>query len=91
MTSCSGKEEEGKSGSSQKCANGRRRKMQISMLKVDNQELVDPQCLKGHVTNYYKQLFGSAEVEDMLLDLELWPGDLKSNTLIMSFSLDLLL
>lgn len=54
-----------------KCANGRRRKMQISMLEVDNQEVIDPQHLRDHVTKYYKQLFGSAEVADMHLDLEL--------------------
>lgn len=58
-----------------KCANGRRRKMQISMLEVENQEIVDPQLLRAHVTEYYKQLFGNAEVADMHLDLEVWPTD----------------
>lgn len=56
-----------------KCANGRRRKMKISMLEVDGQEIVDPHCLKVHITDYYKQLFRSAEVADMHLDLDLWP------------------
>jgi hypothetical protein len=57
-----------------KCANGRRRKMQINMLEVDGQEVVDPKILKDHVTNYYKQLFGSVKVVDMHLDAGLWPA-----------------
>ena len=32
-----------------KCANGRRRKMQISMLELDNQEVVDPQVADMHL------------------------------------------
>jgi hypothetical protein len=28
--------------------------------------------LKDHITNYYKQLFGRAEVADMHLDPDLW-------------------
>jgi hypothetical protein len=57
-----------------KCANGRRRKMKITLLEVNGQEITDPQCLKAHITYYYKQLFGSAEVADMHLDLDLWPA-----------------
>ena len=45
------------------------------MLEVDNQEVIDPQHLRDHVTKYYKQLFGSAEVADMHLDLELWSDE----------------
>jgi len=56
-----------------KCANGRRRKLQITMLEVDGQETVDPQCLRTHITDYYKMLFGSVEVADMHLDADLWP------------------
>lgn len=58
-----------------KCANGRRSKMKISMLEVEGHEVVDPQCFKEHITNYYKQLFGKAEVADMHLDHDLWPSD----------------
>lgn len=37
-----------------KCANGRRRKMQVTMLEIDGQEETDPVCLKEHITDYYK-------------------------------------
>jgi hypothetical protein len=37
-----------------KCANGRKRKMQVTMLEVDGHEVVDPTCLKTHITDYYK-------------------------------------
>jgi hypothetical protein len=48
--------------------------MQINMLEVDGQEVVDPKILKDHVTDYYKQLFGSVKVVDMHLDAGLWPA-----------------
>jgi hypothetical protein len=56
-----------------KCANGRKKKMQVTMLEIDGREEVDQHCLKDHITNYYKQLFGKAEVADMQLDPDLWP------------------
>jgi hypothetical protein len=56
-----------------KCANGRKRKMQVTMLKIDGQEEIDPNCLKDHITDYYKQLFGRAKVAQMPLDPDLWP------------------
>jgi hypothetical protein len=37
-----------------KCANGRKRKIQVTMLEVDGSEVVDPTCLKTHITDYYK-------------------------------------
>lgn len=49
--------------------------MKISMLEVDGQETVDPQCLKEHITNYYKQLFRSEEVAGIHLDMGLWPAN----------------
>ena len=55
-----------------KCADGRRRKTQITMLAVKGQEVVEAQCLKEHITSYYKQLFGDAEVASMHLDQDLW-------------------
>jgi len=57
-----------------KCANGRRRKMHISMLEVDGQETVDPQSLRSHITDYYKSLFGSEKVADMHLEANLCPS-----------------
>jgi hypothetical protein len=57
-----------------KCANGRRRKMHISMLEVEGQDVIEPQSLRSHVTEYYKKLFGSEDVADMHLDLDLWPS-----------------
>jgi len=57
-----------------KCANGRRRKMHISMLEVNGQEVVEPHSLRAHITDYYKRLFGSEDVADMHLDRDLWPS-----------------
>ena len=57
-----------------KCANGRRGKMHISMLEVNGQEVVEPDSLKDHITEYYKRLFGSEDVADMHLDRDLWPS-----------------
>jgi len=37
-----------------KCANGRKRKMQVTMLKIDGQEEIDKNYLKDHITDYYK-------------------------------------
>ena len=55
-----------------KCANGRRRKMHMSMLEVNGQEVVEPHSLRAHITDYYKRLFGSEEVPNMHLDKDLW-------------------
>lgn len=55
-----------------KCADGRRRKMHITMLAMKGQEVVEAQFLKEHITSYYKQLFGDADVADMHLDQDLW-------------------
>lgn len=49
--------------------------MQVTMLEIDGHEEVDPDCLKDHITNYYKQLFGRTEVADMRLDPDLWPAN----------------
>jgi hypothetical protein len=51
--------------------------MHITMLEVDDQPMVDPHELREHVTSYYKQLFGSAEVANMQLDPDLWSDDQK--------------
>jgi len=56
-----------------KCANGRR-KMHISMLEVNSQEVVEPGNLRDHIMDYYKRLFGSEDVADMYLDMDLWPS-----------------
>lgn len=53
-----------------KCANGRKRKMQITSLECDGQNLVDPHLLRDHITDYYKQLFGSVELADMTWNME---------------------
>jgi hypothetical protein len=58
-----------------KCANGRRRKMQITILEIDGQEIVDNKLLKDHIIENYKLLFGSAKLADMHLDADLWPID----------------
>ena len=60
-----------------KCANGRRRKMQIKMLEIDGEEIVEDTILKTHITECYKQLFGSEDVADMHLDAHLWPRELR--------------
>lgn len=62
-----------------KCANGRRRKMNIAMLEASGQELVDHQELKLHITNYYKSLFGSEKTADMHLDTDLWDANHQIN------------
>ena len=54
-----------------KCANGRRRKLHIAMLEVNVQEMVEPEELKAHITDYYKCLFGSRELADMHLVMDL--------------------
>jgi hypothetical protein len=36
-----------------KCANGRRRKMHISMLEVDGQEMVEPHSLRVHISQIF--------------------------------------
>jgi len=58
-----------------KCANGRRRKMHISMLKVDGQEVLEPQSSRLHITEYYKKLFGSEDVADMHLEMDVWSSN----------------
>lgn len=75
------------------CANGRRRKMQIAMLESDGQEIIDTQQLKEHVTNYYKQLFGSAETANMHLDQNFWSSSQRldqanNDQLVRPFSLE---
>lgn len=54
-----------------KCANGRKRKMQITSLESNGQSIVEPHLLKEHITEYYKQLCDRAEVANMHLDLEM--------------------
>jgi hypothetical protein len=60
-----------------KCSNGRRRKMKIAMLEADGRDIMDPQGLKVHITNYYKQLFGGAEVAYIHLELDMRPDNLQ--------------
>ena len=48
--------------------------MHISMLEVNGQEVVEPDSLRDHITEYYKRLFGSEDVADMYLDMDLWPS-----------------
>lgn len=43
-------------------------------MECNGQSIVEPQLLKDHITYYYKQLFGSVEVANMHLDLEMWPS-----------------
>jgi hypothetical protein len=62
-------------GYSHKCANGRKRKMQIVSLEKDDQTISDPQLLKEHVTDYYKQLFGRVELADIHLEEDMWSPD----------------
>jgi len=38
------------------------------MLEVDGLEITNPMTLRDHITDYYKQLFGKAEVANMHLD-----------------------
>ena len=45
--------------------------MHISMLEVNGQEVVEPDSLRDHITEYYKKLFGSEEVADMHLERDL--------------------
>lgn len=56
-----------------KCANGRKRKMQITFLEYEGQCLIEPQLLREHITDYYKQLFGSVELADIHLEPDMWP------------------
>jgi hypothetical protein len=56
-----------------KCANGRRRKMLINMLEIDVVEVTDQKALSDHISDYYKQLFGKAEVANIHLDTDFWP------------------
>lgn len=58
-----------------KYANGRKRKMRVSMLEVDGHEVVDPTCLKNHITKYYEQLFGKAVTANMHLEPDMWPPE----------------
>jgi hypothetical protein len=56
-------------------ANGKHRKQQILKLEDDQGIVVGDDCLKSHITNYYKDLFGQPEasgvslVEDQVLDI----------------------
>lgn len=55
-----------------KCANGRRRKMNMSSLENGGQIIVDPNDLRVHVTEFYKNLFGRAETADIHLENDMW-------------------
>ena len=44
------------------------------MLEIDGQEEIEPNLLKSHITEYYKTLFGRAEVAQMHLDPDIWPA-----------------
>jgi mannosylglycoprotein endo-beta-mannosidase len=56
-------------------ANGKHRKQRIFKLEDDQGIVVGDDCLKRHITNYYKDLFGQPEasgvslVEDQVLDI----------------------
>jgi mannosylglycoprotein endo-beta-mannosidase len=56
-------------------ANGKHRKQQIFKLEDDQDVVVGDDCLKCHITNYYKNLFGQPEAsgvslfEDQVLDI----------------------
>ena len=56
-------------------ANGKHRKQHIYRLEDDQGVVVGDDCLKSHITNYYKSLFGSPEqseislMEDQILDI----------------------
>jgi mannosylglycoprotein endo-beta-mannosidase len=56
-------------------ANGKHRKQRIFKLEDDQGVVVGDDCLKRHITNYYKNLFGEPEasgvslVEDQVLDI----------------------
>jgi len=56
-------------------ANGKHRKQHIYRLEDDQGVVVGDDCLKSHITNYYKSFFGSPEqseislMEDQILDI----------------------
>jgi hypothetical protein len=56
-------------------ANGKHRKQRIFKLEDDQGVVVGDDCLKIHITNYYKNLFGQPEasgtslLEDQIMDI----------------------
>ena len=58
-----------------KIANGRKRKMHISMLEQNNRMFDTPDQLKAHIAEYYKKLFGRVELPDIRLESDMWPVD----------------
>ena len=56
-----------------KVANGRKRKMHISVLEQNDQMFETPEQLKIHITNYYKNMFGRVELPDIHLEPDMWP------------------
>jgi hypothetical protein len=56
-------------------ANGKHRKQRIFKLENDQGVVVGDDCLKSHITNYYKNLFGTLEasgislIENQILDI----------------------
>jgi hypothetical protein len=48
-------------------ANGKHRKQHIFKLENDQGAVVGDDCLKSHITNYYKNLFGTAEASGISL------------------------
>jgi hypothetical protein len=49
-------------------ANGRHQKTRISQLEDGNNIISGDAQLKGHITNYYKNLFGPSENSPIMLD-----------------------
>jgi len=58
-----------------KRANGRKRKMHIAALEQNDQILDTPEQLKEHITDYYKNMFGRAELADIHLEPDMWADD----------------
>jgi mannosylglycoprotein endo-beta-mannosidase len=72
-------------------ANGNHRKQRIFKLEDDQGMVVGDDCLKRHITNYYKDLFGQPEasgvslVEDRFLDIP-QISQVKNESLIVAFT-----
>jgi hypothetical protein len=45
--------------------------MHICILEVEGQEVMEPQSLRSHITEYYMKLFGSEDVAVMHLEMYL--------------------
>jgi hypothetical protein len=56
-------------------ANGRRKKCSIFSLEVNGVEIRDPQAIRTHVDNFYKNLFGSETEGEIQLGDNFWSED----------------